>query len=1448
MLVSINRSRNVTCCSSLNIINHIALLLNNNNNSYVGVCLGASTIAVAEIQVRDGHREIIQAITRPHLGNVKDVLLAILRDNEHLHGAHFCVTGRKLRNIVQLSSIAEPEAVELAARFILPEDHHYQYIISAGGETFILYHLDASGCIQDIQTGNKCASGTGEFFLQQLRRMDLSLDDIEYIEGNNDFYKVSGRCSVFCKSDCTHALNKGVAKADVVSGLTAMMAEKIDELFGKLPRENVILSGGCSKNAGMVQHLRKKLRNLFIPEEATYFEAIGAASWAIEHDTLEFPGLERLFAKSSLHFSYHRPLKDFSHLVSFKERPVKSMRPENQAILGLDVGSTTTKGIVLRRNDRAVIATSYLRTNGDPITASRKVYKALADQLTDDIKINALGVTGSGRQIAGIHGSATGIINEIIAHATAASFFDPEVDTIFEIGGQDAKYTYLSNGVPNDYAMNEACSAGTGSFLEEATRESLGVDVEEIGDLAFRGASPPNFNEQCSAFISSDIKDAVQQGMQNEDIVAGLVYSVCLNYINRVVANRVIGKKIFVQGGVCYNKAVPVAMAVLTGKRVIVPPEPGLMGALGVALEIDKRMEQGLLQPKPFILEDLASREVSAARSFICRGGKSGCDNKCSISIINVNGKNYPFGGICNRFDNLKQSGSVDVSTRNYVAIRQKIIFEKNTPLAEESPSVRMNRSLLQNTYYPFYRRFFENLGYKLLLPERIDPRGISQRGASFCYPVEIAHGYLADMLNISADFTFLPQLKGLSGSDHDTACTCVFVQSEPFYLKTTFPALDTPQTLTPAFDLSESVEHNKRRFGDIAKQLGRSAESGKNAFVDAVVTQERTVWRLQQIGTTVLEELENSPQDIAIILFGRAYNAFASEANKGIPLKLASRGIRVIPFDMLACTDELLSKDSNMYWATGNMLLKCAHLVARHPQLFGTFITNFSCGPDSFIVSSFRDIMGDKPNLTLELDSHTADAGIETRIEAFLDIITAYRSNTKTGQSTINAPEAEQAGVEMHNNSMYMRTSAGELVSFTDDRVRVIIPALNRYATPLFAAAMEGIGIKAFSLPPADEEMLKLGKDNSNGKECLPFQTTLGSILHYVENDRPEGELTVYFMPSAPGPCRFGQYNVFTNRAIQQHNLKDIAVLSLNSENSYGGLGIPFLLKAMQAIVVGDIFDEMRSTILAGAADTEHASRLLNSNYKKIQKSIAHKRRATGQIKASAKELSTIKLKRPYEEIPKISLIGEIYVRHDPISLQHLVEKLAKRGFIVRIACITEWLKYIDWLVKKGILGKRNIRFWANHFMKQHTQNKIRNLLAPSGLFYEDFIDIDEIISAAEKYISPQLQGETILTVGSAFHDILNPACGIISIGPFGCMPSRVAEAILKEKFTVAEKRAQINGKAYPLPAAKSDRKFPFLAIETDGKPFPQIIEARFEAFCMQAERLHLDMIGARR
>ncbi|MBT8370302.1 MAG: activase, partial [Deltaproteobacteria bacterium] len=479
----------------------------------LGLCLGASTVSIVQLemsrsqnanQTANSNPRIIDYSLYPHEGDPKQTLLHAFDRLDLESFDCIAATGRKFRKFVNLSSIPEPEAVEYAYPFVKPPGIDCPAVVSAGGETFMVYALDRSGRIANVMTGNKCASGTGEFFLQQLRRMDVSLDEAAQWASVEEAHQVSGRCSVFCKSDCTHATNKGIPRSQVTAGLSKMMANKILELLKKVDRNNIMITGGTARNRMMIEYLQQEIPGLIIPAEAAYFEALGAALWALDNETAAYPGRSNVLLSEVATFDNLPPLRHFEDQVEFKKMETANIQPGDSCILGLDVGSTTTKAVLMRKTDDAMLASVYLRTNGDPVGASRNCYRSLLEQLQQQIdpakiSITGLGVCGSGRQIAGLHALTDGVINEIIAHATAAVYFDPKVDTIFEIGGQDAKYTYITNSVASDYAMNEACSAGTGSFLEESALETLGVKMEAIADIALSGRRPPNFNDQCAA-------------------------------------------------------------------------------------------------------------------------------------------------------------------------------------------------------------------------------------------------------------------------------------------------------------------------------------------------------------------------------------------------------------------------------------------------------------------------------------------------------------------------------------------------------------------------------------------------------------------------------------------------------------------------------------------------------------------------------------------------------------------------------------------------------------------------------------------------------------------------------------------------------------------------------------------------------------------------------------
>jgi len=1397
-------------------------------NQAAGICIGASSISLVKISRSQDDIKITSAKTITHNGNPKGFLQDLLAEELPVNIA---ITGRKFRNFCNLTSIPEAEAVELALQQIKDPPG---IVISAGGENFVVYVLDSEKKISKVLTGNKCASGTGEFFLQQIKRMNLDIEEAALHAEKGNPYNISGRCSVFCKSDCTHALNKGVPKPDVIAGLTKMMAQKIIELTSRIEHNKALLIGGASQNKGMVRFLKEHFSEISIPEEATYFEAFGAALYALDNETIEFDRTN-LFKENHTNFTFHKPLKNFLNLVEFKTIKHGVAAQGDECILGLDVGSTTTKTVLLRIKDNAILASEYLRTNGDPVKASVECYKSIKEQINTPVKIIGLGVTGSGRHIAGLHALTEGVINEIIAHAAATIYFDKDVDTIFEIGGQDAKYTHITAGIASDYAMNEACSAGTGSFLEEAAKESLGIDYLKIGEIALKSENPPNFNDQCAAFISSDIKNALHEGLLPDDIVAGLVYSICMNYANRVKGNRPAGKKVFMQGGVCYNKAVPVAMAALTGKKIIVPPEPGLMGAFGVALEIKKRLELKLLEPKEFVLDELIDRTVQYGKEFVCAGGKEECDRKCIINIVGIEGKKIPFGGACNKYYNLNAAAenNNNAADLNLVALRQKLVFEKYARPYEIEPdakTVGISKSFMTNTFYPLYYHFFSQLGFRVVLGDVPKNEGIDKKEAAFCFPVELAHGFLQDLIDKKPDYIFMPHISEIDVPGEEFyKKTCVFVQSEVYYLRATFrKELEGMKILSPIVNFASGYSQAENDFVTMANELGKDKNDVAEAFRFAVGKLTAMLNEFRAAGEKALDELQKDKNSFAVILFGRAYNAFTKEANLGIPQKFTSRGVKIIPHDFLPIEEE--ASYDHMYWGTGHQIVKAARFVKRHDNLFGAYITNFSCGPDSFIIGYFRKIMGEKPSLTLELDSHSADAGINTRIEAALDIIKSYREIYK--KSIITKQQSNGYYPLKIKDAYTIIDSDNNEIKITDKNVKMLIPSMGKIATEAFAAAFRYVGINSEGLPLYNHDTLITGRGNTTCKECLPVILSTGSFIEYYEQRKNKEEKSLFFMPKGDGPCRLGQYHVLQHDVIIKRKMRNFGIYSLSDDDSYGGLSNEFTLRGWTAITISDVAKDAYNALIALACDKQEAIEIFNAGWKVIVDSLAKDKQRVlfKKLDDFALSLKNIKLKEPYRTAKKIMLVGEIFVRHDEFSRIDLIERLSEKGFVAHTAPIGEYVYYSNYLAKINhpeVSGNpvERIKFNLREYFQKNVEKKVKKSLAKSGLTDYELIDIKSILEFSQSLMRRQMEGEAILTIGAGLKEINYKMCGVVSIGPFGCMPSRVAEAILN---------VETNGKKENLP---------FLAIETDGNVYPQIIQSKIEIFMLQAERRHQEL-----
>ncbi|MCE5300604.1 MAG: acyl-CoA dehydratase activase [Spirochaetia bacterium] len=1424
----------------------------NNSRKALGICLGASTISAVCVSRDENGLKVEKTLRRHHEGNPRAAFVSVL-DEIYADGMPVLITGRKFRESVNFPSITEPEASEYSLQYI-SGGKDYDMLVSVGGETFMAYGLDKDRRISGVYTGNKCASGTGEFFLQQIKRMGLGLEEAVAAAEAGEPYTVSGRCSVFCKSDCTHALNKGQPAGDVAAGLCRMIALKISEIIARVPHKSILVVGGTALNRAVIKYLKQQEPSVTVPKEAAYFEALGAAIAAFEKGR---PAGKELFKDNGRTFSLLAPLSQAEHLVTFREMQYAKAAAGDECVIGLDVGSTTTKAVLLRRKDDKFLGSVYLRTNGNPVEASRECYRQLDAQLGGTpVRVTGIGVTGSGRHIAGLYSLTEGVINEIIAHASAAAFFDPAVDTIFEIGGQDAKYTHLTNSVASDYAMNEACSAGTGSFLEEAAQESFNVDFREIAGLALQGKNPPNFNDQCAAFISSDVKNASHEGVSREDIIAGLVYSICFNYINRVKGLREAGDRIFMQGGVCYNRAVPLAMASILNKPIIVPPEPGLMGAFGVALELKKRMDLNLVQPGEFSLKALIERQVTPEKPFTCAGGAEKCDLKCSVNRFKIDGRMYSFGGACNRYYNIKPADGGGDTGLDYVKKREELMHGKYAPVRQarpDAPSIGINKSLLAYSLFPLYYNYFTGLGCRVVVPEKMNPEALNRQTSSMCYPTQLAIGFFDELIAKNPDYYFLPQVSEMyveGGDDRkDFSSTCIFSQGEAYWMNAVFKDKNIKdKILDPTLNFRKGYGSQKKAFAAVAKKLGFSRAESDAAYHAAVGIQIDFEKECRDIGRQALAELDKKPGSFAIVLFGRSHNAFTDEANKGIPRKIASRGHIILPFEMLDFSHENPGKpyDGMMHWEIGQKLLKASQVVKRDDRLFVLYITNFLCAIDSFLVPHVRRVMGTKPSLTLELDGHTADAGINTRIDAFLDVVKNYRQ-VQAGAIKTAGGGFMPSRVDAVKGRFVFTDSSGVQVDLTDPSVKVMLPSMGDLGTRGLAAAFRKVGVNAQALPVADDEVRRLGRGVLTGKECVPLVVILGSLLKYLKTQKKPGERTAIFIPKAHGYCRLGQYFTAAEMMIKDKKLRDVAPFYFAGEVGYSGMGTAFSLAAWKAIVVSDVMDDIRNAIYTLAVDREKALLLFYKEYIKIMDSISGKSGVAlyKQLENTAQALSTVEKKVPYDAVPQVCVNGEIFVRRDQWCNKDIAMKLAEHGFIARHAPIHEWLFYNNYLIDKGVWEpeyspKDWMEFYISYAVQLHTEKKIKKLLEKSGLYVGDTINAGEFHAYSEHLIAAKLSGEPGLSSGKILKDGLSHFAGHINIGPFGCMITRFTEAVVSNNLDVSDKIEAYRraGREYDPGAFAEGDKIPFLTIEVDGNPYPQLLTAKFESFCLQAQR----------
>jgi predicted CoA-substrate-specific enzyme activase len=1002
---------------------------------YVGIDVGSVSLNCVLV---NQERELVREFPyRRHFGRAEEEALAVLRGicKEYGEGEILSVafTGNHGKNLSEkLGAFYEFETISqvLGALFIKPDT---RAIISMGGQDTALFqikHRDRGWELEYFNTNGPCASGTGSFIDQQAERLatalyergetsrtqiDTILEDFIHLGlQSKKPANVACRCTVFTKSDMIHLQNKGERLEDIIYGLHLGNARNyISTIVStRVLEEPILFVGGLSLNALQVQAFRTYFPGLLVPPHSTSTGALGVALKALETGKRRPLRPELLDAVSE---GGDLVLATAPGLVlrktRWKDTGSLSNRPAASKIkvfLGIDIGSTTTKYALMKEN-REIIHKNYVPTQGKPIEVTQRLLKHILDDLGDRIEIVGTATTGSGRNVVGDFLNADVIIDEITAHARGAVEIDPTVDTIFEIGGQDSKYIFISDTHPLDFDMNKVCAAGTGSFLHElANKYGINI-VGEFQEIALSSERPVKLTERCTVFMESDLVAYHQKGARRKDLFAGLCYAIVHNYLNRVVGKRKTGQRIMFLGGPSLNMGVVAAFENVLGREILVPAHREVLGAYGAAISVQERMRAESRQHSTFRGLESAVKDRMEYTSKTCHAD-SNCHNECKLKIYDFDGRRSIWGGECGRYDVIRLKGTKKENLFEgwktvWHTYMEGVYDEvKDAPLLESDgrPTVGMIRALYGIQTSVLWAHFFDQLGYRLVLtPETnqsISKAGIETMVAETCYPVKVSHGH-AKMLAGKTQYFFLPTLIDMATPESsEMGYYCPLVQSSSHMIQAALH-LDRTFILNPTLHLKHDPDILARElFEQIRSRLEVTKKSVKEALRYALERQQHFLRDLHHRGRTVLEG--RRVEEPIIVVTGRPYNLYDERLNLRLGQNLSKIGLTALPMDFLDVSSVDLSEFSSMYWGLGAQILRTALFLSRRPNCFGLHLTNFSCGADSFIEHFYKHIMGAKAFLILELDEHSAVAGVMTRLEAFKNVIDNVMQNGEWSSS----------------------------------------------------------------------------------------------------------------------------------------------------------------------------------------------------------------------------------------------------------------------------------------------------------------------------------------------------------------------------------------------------------------------------------------------------------------
>lgn len=1362
-------------------------------NTYrVGIDVGSTTVKVVAI---DENGKIVFGKYERHLSHTQDKLFSLLCDLKEALGE--CkiqpkITGSGSINLgksLNIGFVQEVSAVSNALRVLAPNT---DVAIELGGEDAKIIYIEGDN-IEERMNGI-CAGGTGSFIDQMAALLQTDAAGLnEEAKKHERIYPIAARCGVFAKTDIQPLINEGASKADLSASIfQAVVNQTVSGLAcGKPIRGTVAFLGGplhflTELKAAFIRTLKLTPETTVDPDNSHLFAAYGSALEAKAEDEVSlFDLVTRLGQGVKMRFELKRldPLfENEEEYEKFKLRHegARVCRGDistykGRAYLGIDAGSTTTKMALIGENGE-LLYSFYSNNQGSPINTAKKAMKELSALLNEETIVAYSCSTGYGEKLLKTAFNLDMGEVETIAHCTAASFFDPRVDCVLDIGGQDMKCIKIKNGSVDNILLNEACSSGCGSFIESFAN-SLGYSARDFAREAVLAKNPIDLGTRCTVFMNSNVKQAQKEGASVPDISAGLAYSVIKNALFKVIKLNTaedLGKHVVVQGGTFYNHGVLRALEKIAGVLVTCPDISGIMGAFGAAL-IAKENAKG---HKSSILsfEEIEGLEFTATTTR-CKG----CSNQCILTVNQFgSGRHHITGNRCER--GAKESNSI-AKGENLVKYKLDRIFGYDPLPLEKAPrgQIGLPRALNMYENYPFWATFFASLGFSVVLSPK-STRAIYELGMetipseSECYPAKITHGHVKWLINNGVKTIFYPcifyEKQEVKGAQNHYNCPIVVSCSEN--IKNNFDEIQNGEVnyLRPfiAFTNEKTVRNRLISYFVNEKHFDISPAEIKRAVRAAWREQQRAKADIKKKGKEVLDSLEKTGGR-GIVLAGRPYH-IDPEINHGIPELIASYGFAVLTEDSLPeVYNEVEKLRVNDQWVYHSRLYNAAAYVRKYEHLEIIQLNSFGCGIDAVTADQVSEILENSGKLytSLKIDEVNNLGAIRIRVRSLISAMNMrLKKKIHPHTSRINYKRAE------FTKEMFK------------ERYTILAPQMSPIHFNLLEPLFRKYNFNFEVLSNTTRDAIDTGLKYVNNDACFPSITMVGQIMHAVLSGKYDTDKLAIIMTQTGGCCRASNYVSFIRRALDKVGLSHIPVISLNfagiEKNEGFKIPLPALVGAIKVMVFGDLL--MRCLYRTrpyerdmGSAEElyEKWNQICIDNIIKKKDHMSYKKICRGIVEDFDKLPLIEGLRKP-----RVGIVGEILVKYMPLANNNLVAQLESEGAEVTLPDMLDFFNYCVYnseykhkffgfskasllIAKIGVNAIELVRSPAKKALKRSAR-------------FEAPMHISHVAKLAKPFLSIGNQyGEGWFLAGEMIELIEMGVPNIVCIQPFACLPNHV-------------------------------------------------------------------------